>query len=300
MTFTHLFSSHLQRAANTAGLIREAQLPQQNDAEALRDVPKVIQLGMLMERDFGDLEGKKWTDIQAELQNMPGFVAVETKEAMGRRADAFLDGHLLPLVGEMTGSIDLTIAIVSHGIFLSTLWRRLLRRLTAKSITLSPDLQSTARPSLEHLGGWSNTGYLELHMTRDEVYKSSPIADATPSPTSRPDVLHPVQHRPDATIGAVEVTQVIAQETTGDAEASQLPPVDAAKDTAPAAAAPTTPTTLRPSGVGIARGWTTTVMTINGKDHLKGLKRTGGGVGSSRHDASQKGIESFFKRRKMD
>jgi hypothetical protein len=40
-------------------------------------------------------------------------------------------------------------------------------------------------------------------------------------------------------------------------------------------------------------------LTVNGKDHLKGLKRTGGGVGSSRHDASQKGIESFFKRRKV-
>jgi phage baseplate assembly protein gpV len=50
----------------------------------------------------------------------------------------------------------------------------------------------------------------------------------------------------------------------------------------------------------IAHGWNTTILAINGKDHLKGLKRTGGGVGSSRHDTSQKSIETFFKRRKVE
>ncbi|KAJ4340736.1 hypothetical protein N0V87_002398 [Didymella glomerata] len=288
LIFTHLFSSHLQRAAKTAGLIRQAQLPHKNDTEGAEgvseDVLEVKQLSILMEQDFGDLEGKKWTDIQAELQNKPNFVAVETKEVMGRRADIFLDEHLLPLFGNTTGSSseDLTIAIVSHGIFLSTLWKRLLCRLSAKSITLSSDLSSTARSSLEHLGGWSNTGYLELHMTRDGVAKSSPDADDT--------------------IGPVETLQLAAPETTSEAEASQAAHGDAINkaDVTQAAAAPTTPTTPRSSKLSSDQGWTTTIMTINGKDHLKGLKRTGGGVGSSRHDASQKGIESFFKRRKVD
>lgn len=306
LTFTHLFSSHLQRAAKTAGLIRAAQLPQKRDTTGTEnvseDVPGVTQLPILMEQDFGDLEGRKWTDIQAELQKKPGFVAVETKDAMGRRADTFLDEHLLPLLGDTTGSDDLTIAIVSHGIFLSTLWKRLLRRLPVKSIALSPDLASTARPSLEHLGGWSNTGYLELHMMRDEVEKSSSSADASPSATSKPDVSRPVESKTDDTIGAVEVPQLVAGETAGEVEASQAVHEGAAKlvDTAPAAAAATTPTSPRSCKPSSAQGWTTTIMTINGKDHLKGLKRTGGGVGSSRHDASQQGIESFFKRRKVD
>ncbi|KAL6710868.1 hypothetical protein ACN47E_007925 [Coniothyrium glycines] len=56
----------------------------------------------------------------------------------------------------------------------------------------------------------------------------------------------------------------------------------------------------RPTSKAIIEGWTTVIRTINGKDHLLGLKRTGGGVGSSRHDASQKSIETFFKRRKVD
>ncbi|KAF2624180.1 phosphoglycerate mutase-like protein [Macroventuria anomochaeta] len=302
LKFTHLFSSHLQRAAKTAGLIRKGQMPPKDDTEAARDVPEVIQLRILMEQDFGDLEGKKWTDIQAELQNKPGFVAVETKEAMGRRADTFFDEHLLPLLNNSMDGCDPVVAIVSHGIFLSTLWKRFLRRLPARGVSLSSELQSTARPSLEHLGGWSNTGYLELHMTRTEAEKSFPVADAAPSATSKPDVSQPVKATPDDTIGAVEIPQAATQEATGKVEASIAPTNDGAKvdNATPAAAAPLTPTISCSSGPCIARCWNTTILTINGKDHLKGLKRTGGGVGSSRHDASQKGIESFFKRLKVD
>ena len=38
-----------------------------------------------------------------------------------------------------------------------------------------------------------------------------------------------------------------------------------------------------------------TVLTHNGQEHLKGLKRTRGGVGSSKHDAKQRKLDSFFK-----
>lgn len=301
LTFTHLFSSHLQRAAKTAGLIREAQIPRKNDTES---VPEVIQLRILMEQDFGDLEGKKWTDIQPELQNKPGFVAVETKDAMGRRADTFLDEHLLSLLGNMTGGKDLTIAIVSHGIFLSTLWKRLLRRLPTKSITLSPDLSSTARPSLEHLGGWSNTGYLELHMTRDGVEKSSPDAAAASSATSKLGMSRHEEPKSHGTSSTTRIPRLAVLGTVSKGQASHAAHGVAASnvDPIPAAAATpiATPTTPISTQLGIAESWTTTIMTINGKDHLKGLKRTGGGVGSSRHDVSQRGIESFFKRRKVD
>lgn len=302
LTFTHLFSSHLQRAATTAGLIREAQLPPNNDVDTMRHVPNVTQLRILMEQDFGDLEGKKWTDLQPELQNKPGFVAVETKEVMGRRADAFLDEHLLPLLGETTGSDCLTVLIVSHGIFLSTLWKRILRRLPAKSITLSPDLQSTARPSLEHLGGWSNTGYLQVNMTHAEAARSSLTPIAIPSSTSEADVSRPITPGLDDTIGAADVNQVAVQGASVGTEPRRAPHEDAVKiiDLFPAAAASITLTTPRPPMSSITPGWMMTVTTINGKDHLKGLKRTGGGVGSSRHSASQKGIQDFFKRREVD
>jgi hypothetical protein len=46
-------------------------------------------------------------------------------------------------------------------------------------------------------------------------------------------------------------------------------------------------------------GWNIIIQKINGKDHLKGLKRTGGGVGSSRFDEGQRKIETFFKKQKV-
>ena len=41
------------------------------------------------------------------------------------------------------------------------------------------------------------------------------------------------------------------------------------------------------------------VKTVNNRDHLLGLKRTGGGVGSSKFDDGQKTMESFFKKRRV-
>jgi hypothetical protein len=234
------------------------------DDRAAKAVPDVVQLPVLMEQDFGSMEGNKFFDRPLESKvsgkghhwqenkDTAGFVDVESKGAMARRADSFLDEYLLPLLGDASKDAHHVVAVVSHGIFLSTLWKRLLLRLPPQSVMLSPELQATARPSLEHLGAWSNTGYLELHLTREGL-------------------------------GKVEVPQAAADDIPAaqpDAEASPPPAVS--------------PTPR------IAHGWKTTILTINGKDHLKSLKRTGGGVGSSRHDTSQKSIETFFERRKVD
>lgn len=300
LSFTHLFSSHLQRAAKTAGKIREAQLSRTSDEALKRAAIDVVQLPVLTEQDFGSMEGKKWYDRPPESKlsgkehhrqqhkETAQFVDVESKDAMSRRADVFLDEHLLPLLDEAAEVEDAVVAIVSHGIFLATLWKRLLMCFPAKSVTLSPELQATARPSLEHLGGWSNTGYLELYMTKDVLQEPIPTASLplAPSPETSSS---PAETRPsDERIGKIELPSVAKQDATTD----QLL---ASEEPAPPAASASKPSTSR-----IIDGWTTTILTINGKDHLKGLKRTGGGVGSSRHDASQKSIETFFKRRKVE
>lgn len=277
-------------------------MPSKHDAEFVRSIPEVVQLRILMEQDFGDLEGKKWSEMQTEMQNKPDFVAVETKEALRRRADVFLDEHLLSLLDARGDGSDCIVAIVSHGIFLSTLWKRLLRRLPARSISLSPNLQSAARPSLEHLGGWSNTGYLELLMTRPEARTAAVPAVAATSPTPKPDVSQSGGQKLDDTIGTVDVPQNATSKATGGISALTDVAADAviSIDTTPTATAPLSSITPPSTEPRIAHGWTTTILTINGKDHLRSLKRTGGGVGSSRYDASQKGIETFFKRRKVE
>ncbi|KAF1938121.1 phosphoglycerate mutase-like protein [Clathrospora elynae] len=272
LTFTHLFSSHLQRAARTAGKIREAQSTPTSDDGAATALPDVVHLPLLMEQDFGSMEGKKWHERPplSENKDTAGFVDVESKDAMARRADAFLDGNLLPLLGEASEDADPVIAIVSHGIFLSTIWKCLLLRLPRKSVALSSEVQATAPLSLEHLGGWSNTGYLELHMAKAEAEAPDRTADALAVPASEPS-----------------------------SSPAETPATD---EGLAASVASTTPAAISsPSSTSrIAHGWTTTIMTINGKEHLKALKRTRGGVGSSRHDDSQKSIETFFKRRKVE
>lgn len=293
LTFSNLYSSQLQRAAKTAGKIREAQLSTGGDDDPARTVPDVVQLELLQEQDFGSMEGKKFYERppdanitgkeqhRRESKDVPGFVDVESKVSMGRRADTFLDEHLLPLLNGPAEGTEKCIAIVSHGIFLSTMWKRLLLRLPPKSVALSPELQATARPSLEHLGGWSNTGYLEIFLTRAVSNKEE--VPLSPSPTALPST----EANENNALGMVEVPRIAAE------------PVGAEKQAA-AEQAKEPSSEQRPEYTRIAHGWETTILAINGKDHLKGLKRTGGGVGSSRHDASQKSIETFFKRRKVE
>ncbi|KAF2105340.1 histidine phosphatase superfamily [Lophiotrema nucula] len=300
LVFTHIFSSHLQRAAKTAGLIREAQItPPVGDGSA-RTVPDIVQLPVLMEQDFGFFEGKKWYERppdskltgkeqhREEHKDTAGFVDIESKESLAQRADAFLDGHLLPLLDATTESAHRVVAVVSHGIMLSSLWKRLLLRLPPKSVAFSPGLSESVRNRpLEHLGGWSNTGYLELHLTRTEAVTASaankelqadPIVSSAPSSTTPAEVgsdSPPTESLPSASTPLVD-----------------NPAVDGSTQIAASS--------VQSSPARHASGWTTVIQTMNGRDHLKGLKRTGGGVGSAKHDASQKNIDSFFKRRKIE
>ncbi len=286
----------MQRAAKTASKIREAQLARPSDDGLPRTAPNVVKLPLLVEQDFGSMEGKKWYDRPSESKVSEGervglqgkdamdFVDVESRKAMAKRADAFLDKHFLPLLDDALPLVNSVVAIVSHGIFLSTLWKRLLLRLPPKSVALSPELQVTARPSLEHLGGWANTGYLELHLEKplredpDATTKAHPAS--LPEPSSLPDT--------GSGIGKVDLPPLTATDNT--AAETSIPETESSKATR----------VPRLSTSRLTNEWMTTVLTINGKDHLKGLKRTGGGVGSSRHDTSQKSIDTFFKRRRVE
>ncbi|KAL5414758.1 hypothetical protein PMIN04_008881 [Paraphaeosphaeria minitans] len=287
LSFTHLFSSHLQRAAKTAGLIREAQ-----DKGAAhcseREVPDVVELPCLMEQDFGFYEGKKFFERPADgklsgkdnhrqlHKDSKGFVDVESKESLARRADVFVGGHLLPLLNSPTAPSDLVVGIVSHGIMLSSLWKRILLCLPEKSVKLAPELAVSGPVTLEHLGGWSNTGFLELRMSRSVPIIPVPVPSAKFRPEVAPSLDEPPRSE-ESSYGEA-VSNEDPQAVTG--EPLQSPTTSALRK--------------------LDSDWSTVIFTVNGKDHLKSLKRTGSGVGSSRHDASQKNIDSFFKRRKVE
>ncbi|KAF2470724.1 phosphoglycerate mutase-like protein [Lindgomyces ingoldianus] len=292
LAFTHIFSSHLQRASKTAGLIRDAQITQSADQSGAGAVPDVVQLPALMEQDFGFYEGKKWDERPADARvtgkhrhnhdhgSTSGFVEMESFSSMVQRIDAFIDTHLLPLFSGPTASTSDAVAIVSHGIILSVLWKRLLLRLPPKSVAFSPELSANIRDySLERLGGWSNTGYLELLMEKATLLEPFSAEDST-LPLPPASALQPSKVKLDSAKGEIARPDIrqgapdrITKHRVLDAQSALIK---------------------------LPGEWRTTIQTINGRDHLKGLKRAGGGLGSARHDASQRNIETFFKRRKRD
>lgn len=197
---------------------------------------------------------------------------------MANRADIFLEEHLFPLFSEGTATDEYTVAIISHGMLLSTLWRRLLLRLPRKSLTIAPDVTGARGDViLEHLGGWSNTGYLQLlirknpetiESTNENIGKAQEPDTATP--TLQTPIPPPVE--PDAASVVVEATPT---------ESEISPPRDRSESS-------------------VLAGYSTRIVAIDSKQHLNGIKRQRGGIGRSAHDASQKKLDGFFKRKRTD
>lgn len=50
-----------------------------------------------------------------------------------------------------------------------------------------------------------------------------------------------------------------------------------------------------PAGDVLLQGWSMKILAVDNKEHLAGLRRTRGGIGSASHDSRQKKIDQFFK-----
>lgn len=249
MPITHFFSSDLQRAFLTSEAICEAQAT---------PIAKTVKVAELREQDFGPWEGKKFaTRKEGEAT---GLVVgeVESKDSMRKRAEDFIDKYLLSLMGK-----DDTVVLVSHGIFLSHLWRSLLRRFDMKDVVVTSGLVDGGF-RLEYLGGWSNTGYLELDIESKPASQKL-LSNDEVSFALKFDTVHKVLSKDEASLCTVEPSPSVLS----------IP-------------APLKKLTM-----------TLQVKAVNSLAHLKGLKRTRG-IGSAKHDTQQSTIESFFKRQKFN
>lgn len=239
-------------------------------------VVEVVKTALLREQDFGSMEGVPFYSRPKEvggtltgkenerLKHMgeEGWVDGESKVSVTRRADEFLDLFLVPLLldhearregdqEEKEGEREMTMAVVSHGITLSHLWRALLRRFGKGCVRLAPEVSvgsggGMGGATLEHLGGWGNTGFLELQISK--------VAESSRARNESGEV-------------AIDLGGDVGSERT---EVTNK----------------------------MLEGFTMVILTVNGKEHLTGLKRTRG-VGSSRFDEGQRKIENFFKRTKI-
>ena len=194
---------------------------------------------------------------------------------MAKRADHFLDHHLLPLFDSDLTTNGHTVAIVSHGILLSNLWRRLLLRLPRKSLTIAPEVMAARGDiTLEHLGGWSNTGYLHFSIRRDDNPNGDDIKSV--------DKSEPSDHTP-----AISKANPLIAETSAASPATRTKSSEPGLDAASDASAPR-----------MLHGYSTKILAIDDKQHLIGLKRQRGGIGRSAHDESQKKLDGFFKKQR--
>jgi len=156
---THVFSSDLQRAANTAQAVINAFTPAGTSAAvtaATVETPgqeqvRLVRVPELRERDFGEAEGKRYGASHRDA---------ETPEMMRARATRFVVTRLAPVLHDYVAKGQPGfVVVVSHGIFLGSLLRVLLERYGVMELLrlVGPGL-TPPRP----LASWSNTGYLEL------------------------------------------------------------------------------------------------------------------------------------------
>ncbi|KAK2610104.1 hypothetical protein N8I77_003560 [Diaporthe amygdali] len=253
----HIFVSNLQRALRTAEAVAETQSGLDPSGEPV----KVVQLPELREKDFGSEEGRRFGSRGAEPSaKAAGWIEPESKESMKARVERFIDTHLIPTILKgFHSDVNHSVAIVAHGIILNVLLRCLLARFGPEELT------KLTRPSdtpgkMEWLASWSNTGYLEADL-RLRISASSAGAEPKPAITT-------VNGRP--MLGAVVPRQASKENAV------------AAVDTRPAEA-PTLEILM-------------TVTTVNSTEHLQGLKKTRGGIGSAAFDQKQKTMDSFFTR----
>ncbi|EZF29466.1 hypothetical protein H101_06860 [Trichophyton interdigitale H6] len=148
--FTRVFCSPLQRARATADALKRT------DGDAMG---KPVVVPCLREKDYGSLEGKSWVSPNVNLnEEHDSFTPAETLDELSSRAQEFVNGFLLPLLRD--GSDNNAIAVVSHGVILSVIWR------TLKQMRVPPRPSSSSHgiPG-DPLVMWSNTGYLELDLS---------------------------------------------------------------------------------------------------------------------------------------
>ena len=134
---------------------------------------------LLREQNFGAGEGKKVCEKEQDLtlrahyargkfpaiySRMEKFPGGESLDDMAKRVDNVIEELLLPYVWqEFEGAGPMTVAIVSHGLFIAELVARLVKR---NDIVLNGTLQAEAR----NLRGLKNTAFTKVQVTLNVCY----------------------------------------------------------------------------------------------------------------------------------
>ncbi|KAI1948375.1 hypothetical protein LOZ57_002726 [Ophidiomyces ophidiicola] len=164
--FTRVFSSPLQRARMTAeGLCKESD-----------DLQPVL-LPILIEKNFGSMEGQSWRSNSTSLPSEPSphHQEPETASSVTARVKQFIDSFLFPLL--QANHETEVVAVVSHGLTLLAMWDTLAALCSGDDLIFGPAPLAQPRHP-----GWSNTGYMELEVAQ---YSEKAHEDVFPGVTSQ-------------------------------------------------------------------------------------------------------------------
>ncbi|KAJ4420709.1 hypothetical protein N0V82_004148 [Gnomoniopsis sp. IMI 355080] len=273
----HIFASNLKRAVKTAQTIAEAQ----SRVEGVDMVPEIVQSTELREKDFGSEEGKRFgtrgKQEALDVAKAADWIEPESQDLMKKRIERFVDAFFVPTVLQAASDGGPgSIVIVAHGIILNVLLRSLLVRFGPEEIAKLAKPGDAAWRS-EWLASWSNTGFLEA-----ELRVTTPVAV--------PALIIPAL-KTESVDGLAAVERSIVQgDDSGTTPAEDTAAVDHPEAVSTSAASAPIPNSVSDSGIRL------TVRTVNCIEHLQGLKKTRGGIGSAGHDEKQKTMDSFFSR----
>ena len=163
--FTTVFSSDLSRARITAEGVCHAQIPSSGEAPL-----QPIFTRNLREKDYGSMEGRFW-NTSPPSPRPRDWVIPESKASMRKRAESFIDEHLLPLLMRDPHGQQ-NIAVIAHGIILQEIWAYCIEIFNSTDTQVAPGMYDTNMTTLHRKPTWSNTGYMTILITPDTTRRN--------------------------------------------------------------------------------------------------------------------------------
>ncbi|GAA5998923.1 histidine phosphatase family protein [Rhodotorula paludigena] len=312
---TAIYASDLKRANTTARAIY--------DANKTSPKPPFTTSPLLREQFFGEAEGEPWDAGKFNSVHLPwedhrAFRIAPNAESLNdvaARADLVLRHFVLPHV-VATAAVppgagppqQHHIVLVAHGIWLSEMLFALKR---------------TGDPRLRYVkqGGYVNTGWARIELELDDPAAVHALSPGATSPRdefgtdarkddafSSPPAPSEAAPAPSSTVSpASEQPSPSSSSSSPDAPSTDssprpplpphlhsllptLPPVPPRDPSLP----PAWPHASSPPAAHPVPMCRHRVVAFNQAEHLVGLKRTKGGVGSGAWDEKQKGLKEFF------
>ncbi|SGY17974.1 BQ5605_C015g07941 [Microbotryum silenes-dioicae] len=285
---TAIYCSDLKRAQTTARNIASLNKTQ--------PPPPLTVSPLLREQFFGEAEGWPWNAGLYSSSHLPwedhrAFRLAPYAESLNDvslRADKVLRHFVLPhLIASSESSTPQHILLVAHGIWLSEMRYAFAR---------AQDPQVRFVKS----GGYLNTAWSRFEL---ELVREGEVVDRVQNELPEPE--ESGRSTAEEVVVVEETTPLTSAGSTTNARSTNEKESDLSSSTVPESIRLLLPTIpdLPPRDPALPRPYPEDlalprikfkVLATNQAEHLEGLVRTKGGIGSSAHDEKQRGLQEFF------